>query len=61
MKELNIDLIEEEAEGIKQFLWAHYRREFCGAVTRGFPEWYKMQLAERSFDNDTGKIDSGDE
>ena len=47
MKEIERDILEEEGEAIKEFLW----KEFSGDVVRkargGFPEWYKEQLMEK--------------
>ena len=50
LKEIQRDILEEEGEAIKEVLWKQFGREVTSAATRGFPEWYKEQLLERSFD-----------
>lgn len=41
------DVLLEEAENIKKFLFDYYKGEFLNISKRGFPEWYKTQLLER--------------
>lgn len=48
LKEINIDIIEEEEENIKEWLWKEYKGQILRTATKGFPEWYKKQLLERS-------------
>jgi len=45
LKSISQDLVEEEEENIKEFLWCHYRKDYLRACTRGFPEWYKARVA----------------
>lgn len=49
MKEISVDIIAEEKEAIKDFLWGEYKGELARTATRGFPEWYKKKLVEDSF------------
>lgn len=44
LKSINDDILAEEEENIKSFLWQHYRKDYLRAATRGFPEWYKDRL-----------------
>lgn len=39
---------EECLDDVKDRLWKHFEKRFDGAVTRGFPEWYKKRLADRT-------------
>lgn len=50
MKEINQDVTAEEKETIKDFLWNEYKGELARKVGRGFPEWYKKQLLNKSFE-----------
>lgn len=46
MQELNKDF-EEECQGeVMEFLYKEFRKEALRRMSRGFPEWYKQQLAE---------------
>ena len=49
MKEISLDIYKEEADNIKQVLfdwgWKHISR----GIVRGFPEWYKEELAKGAF------------
>jgi hypothetical protein len=49
MKEVATDLESEEKEAIKDWLWNEKRREVMGAAQGGFPDSYKKQLLENSF------------
>jgi len=53
--EIKNDILEEEADNIKNALfkwaWPHISR----MVTNGLPEWYKDQLLKRSFDGPEGQ------
>lgn len=49
IKEVQSDIIEEDIEEIKSFLWKEFGQEVIRYSTRGLPEWYKNQLANRSF------------
>lgn len=44
IKEIIKDVIDEEEDYIKEFLYAHYIKQIKGRITTGFPEWYKHQL-----------------
>lgn len=43
-REIHQDIIEEEKEAIKTFLWGHFNKMIKSRATRGFPEWYKESL-----------------
>lgn len=45
IKEIQGDVVAESEDEIKEMLWASYRKQLVGMSTRGFPEWYKEQLA----------------
>lgn len=49
IREVQRDIIEEEKENIKNFLWKEFGKEVIRSATKGFPEWYKLLLAEKSF------------
>lgn len=49
LKEIHTDIEAEEKEAIKEYLWNENKREIFGAATKGFPEWYKQRLLDRSF------------
>lgn len=51
IKEINRDIIEEEQDHIKAFLWAHFSKELLRTATRGFPEFYKQKLLEDSLND----------
>lgn len=51
LKEVNVDVLEECEEEIKDALWGIFRKEFLRNVTRGLPEWYKEQLLNNAWDN----------
>jgi len=38
------DIIEEEEDSIKQWLWDKYHKELLEASIQGFPSWYKANL-----------------
>ena len=44
------DVRDECLDDVKDRLWRHFEKRFYGAVTRGFPEWYKERLAESAFE-----------
>ena len=48
MKEVNQDILDEEEQTIKDFLWKEFGKEVLRTAARGLPEWYKQQLLERS-------------
>lgn len=47
LEEVRKDIIEEEKEIIKDFLWKEYSGELLRKATGGFPEWYKRYLITR--------------
>ena len=49
MKEINLDIIEEESENIKEQLYKLYIKDITRKATAGFAEWYKKQLLENAF------------
>ncbi len=46
MREISADLIEEEAENIKDALWELYRKDFVRSAQHGAAEWYKQYLQD---------------
>lgn len=48
IKEVHADIIEEETEDIKEWLYNHHIKQLCRASTAGLPEWYKSKLLENS-------------
>jgi hypothetical protein len=50
IKEIQSDIIEEEKETIKEFLWKEFGSDLIRRSTAGFAEFYKEYLANRSFD-----------
>ncbi len=48
--EIKNDISEEEKEEIKNFLWSEFGEEILRESIKGFPEWYKNQLLQRSFE-----------
>jgi len=50
LKEIKNDITKEEIEEIKNFLWKEFGREILKAACKGFPEYYKKRLLERSFE-----------
>jgi len=49
IKEIQRDIAEEEKQNIMEVLYREYGGEVLRKSIAGFPEWYKVQLAERSF------------
>lgn len=45
MREVAVDMLEEEEHEIKECLFNLFKKEFARASTRGLPEWYKRELA----------------
>jgi hypothetical protein len=56
LKEIEHDLIEEEADFIKNKLYKMYIDTIVRATKRGFPEWYKEQLLLGTVSIDIGEI-----
>jgi hypothetical protein len=50
IKAVQSDVIEEEKEFIKNFLWSEFKGEVMRNATWGLPEWYKQRLLNRSFE-----------
>ena len=50
MKELNQDIEREHEEEIKEMLYKSEKSKILKGITRGFPEWYKEQLAISAFE-----------
>jgi hypothetical protein len=50
LKEVARDIIDEEKETIKDFLWDHFGKDLIRQAQRGFPEWYKQYLLKKSFE-----------
>lgn len=49
LKEIELDLIEEEKENIKERLFWLFKDQIVRKAKAGLPEWYKEQLARRAF------------
>ena len=49
IKRLQEDVMEECEDEIKELLFKHFYRKLRGSVVKGFPQWYKEQLAESEF------------
>lgn len=49
IKEVQRDIIDEETDYIKDFLFEEFGQEVLKRAISGFPDWYKKQLAERTF------------
>jgi hypothetical protein len=50
LKEVNLDIIEEEKENIKEFLWKEFGKAVLRKSTAGLPEWYKEKLLKNGFE-----------
>lgn len=46
MKLIEEDVLTEETENIKEFLFKTYKEDVVRAAVRGFPQWYKEKLLE---------------
>jgi len=44
IKEIQVDIVKEEEESIKAYLWKTFSSELLRNATRGFPEFYKQKL-----------------
>jgi hypothetical protein len=47
LKEINADVLKEEADAIKDALFKYAWPRISRGITAGFPEWYKNTLAEK--------------
>lgn len=45
LKELSVDLLEEYGDELKERVWKDAWKRISKAANRGFPEWYKRELA----------------
>jgi hypothetical protein len=54
LKAVNMDILEEEADTIKEILFKHFWKDIARGTTRGLPEWYKRKLmgVESGLDGD---------
>jgi len=50
IKEINRDIVAEHKDEIMIFLWSQFGKDILRAATAGFPQWYKEQLMEQSFE-----------
>jgi hypothetical protein len=50
IKEVRKDIVEEEFEIIRQFLWQEFSDELLRCAIAGLPEWYKERLVTDSMD-----------
>lgn len=48
MKEIHLDIEQEESENIKEFLYKMYIKQIKRTVVKGFPEFYKEWLSKLS-------------
>jgi hypothetical protein len=52
MREIGVDLYEEEAEAVKELLFSGHWKQIVKGVARGFPQFWKNYLEKRAFDGD---------
>jgi len=50
IKEVQQDILAEETEAIKDWLFKQFKPEILRKSTAGLPEWYKQKLMERSLE-----------
>lgn len=50
LKEINKDILEECKTEIAEKLFNHFWKDTARIITKGFPEWYKEQLAQKQFE-----------
>lgn len=48
IKHIHNDILEEESENIKQWLFNEFKGELLRDSAKGFPEWYKNYLLEKA-------------
>ena len=46
IKEIQDDILEEEGENIKNYLFSQFKKDILRYAIKGFPEWYKDKLLE---------------
>lgn len=49
ISEIQRDVLEEEAEYVKDKLYAQFKQKIARGAVRGFAQWYKDALAEQTF------------
>lgn len=49
IKEIHLDIEEEEKENIKDFLYKEFMKDILRNATRGFPEFYKKEILKGEF------------
>lgn len=49
LKEIHLDIQEEEKENIKDWLWGEFSKELKRRSTKGFVEFYKKEILKESF------------
>lgn len=49
IREIQNDIIEEEQEFIKNFLWGQFKDDVLRTAIKGFPQWYKEKLIQETF------------
>jgi len=52
MKEINLDVLKEETDYIKDKLFKQFWPQISRMITGGFPEWYKECLAKQQFNKE---------
>lgn len=52
IKEAQRDILEEEADYIKEALFKHFSGQIVRGATAGLPQWYKEKIAEGYFRNE---------
>jgi hypothetical protein len=52
VKEVPADILKEEEQAIKDFLFKHYWPKISRSVITGLPEWYKSELAKLAFESE---------
>ena len=51
LKEINIDILSEETEWIKEKLFEWGKKKILKIAVSGFPQWYKEKLVEKQFND----------
>lgn len=49
IKEIQVDIVEEEKEEIKEFFYKHFSKRIFRKATAGVAEWYKDKLLGKVF------------
>lgn len=53
LKEVGQDVLKEHEADIKEALFKWAWKDISRSITRGLPEWYKLQLAQEQFERET--------